>query len=422
MAPVHNPQAAASRQCGILTPTSSEIASLLNSSSAYRPVKICSGGTTSRCAADAHWTVDLSPKLRRLVVDQPANRVRFESGWTMGELQGELAQRGCMVTTGLSGLPGVGFVLTGGMGPLSRSLGLAIDHVQALSGIWGNGQPFALKRAELNETSPSNVIQQWTALLGAAPFLGVVQEIELQTVPLQPLHVVQGCVEPNHLAEMIITAEQFPRGLSLQWCWGEAIEVMVVARCDDSSAIETLSELRNAFPLNHQRAITATGLHELPAIGSLAFPSSAELKVHQEVIGLLGPVWGPATHTLVQALDSAMANRPHPRCSVSNQQLGGAVADCNSQATAFRHRDSEWKPWITASWPPNDHNARQAALHWVERVWAELSPYCPGIHLAQLHDHLPWHGRELEAAFGAWLTPLRQLKQQLDPQAVLPPL
>ena len=50
---------------------------------------------------------------------------------------------------------------------------------------------------------------------------------------------------------------------------------------------------------------------------------------------------------------------------------------------------------ITASWPPDDHNARQAALNWLVRVWEELRPYCPGIHLAQLHDHLPWHGREL---------------------------
>lgn len=422
MAPVRNPQAAASRPCGLLTPSSSEIGSLLNSRSQYQPLKICSGGTTSRCAADAHWTVDLSPKLRQLVVDQQANRVRFGSGWTMGELQDQLAQQGCMVTTGLSGLPGVGFVLTGGMGPLSRSLGLAIDHVQAISGIWGNGQPFALTRAELNETSPSNFIQQWTALLGAAPFLGVVQEIELQTMPLLPLNVVQGGVKPHHLAELITKAEQFPRGLSLQWCWGETIEVMLVARCDDPSAIETLSELRTAVPLNDQQQTTAAGLHELPAFGSHAFPSSQDLEVHQEVIGLLGPAWGPATPALVQAMNSAMANRPHPRCNVSNQQLGGAVADRSSQATAFRHRNAEWKPWVTASWPPGDHIARQAALTWVESVWAELSPSCPGIHLAQLHDHLPWHQRELEGAFGPWLTPLRQLKQQLDPDAVLPPL
>ena len=422
MAPVRNPQAAAARPSGILTPSSSEVASLLNSSSQYQPLKICSGGTTSRCAAEAHWTVDLSPKLRQLVVDQQTRRVRFGSGWTMGELQGELAQRGCMVTTGLSGLPGVGFVLTGGMGPLSRSLGLAIDHVQSLSGIWGNGQPFALKRAELSEASTKHSNEQWTALRGAAPFLGVVQEIELRTLHLLPLTVVQGCVDPNRLAALITAAEHFPRGLSLQWCWGEAIEVMLVARCDDPKAVETLSDLTRTIPLNDQRQTTAAGLHQLPAFGSRAFPSTQDLVVHQEVIGLLGPGWGKATPALLQALNAAMANRPHPRCSLSNQQLGGAVADCSSQATAFRHREAEWKPWITASWPPDDHNARQAALNWLVRVWEELRPYCPGIHLAQLHDHLPWHGRELEAAFGPWLTPLRQLKQQLDPEAVLPPL
>ena len=422
MAPVRNPLAAACRPCGRLTPSASEIQSLLNSRSQHRPLKICSGGTSSRCAADDHWTLDLNPRLRQIVIDQHANRVRFGSGLTMGELQGELAQRGCMVTTGLSGLPGAGFVLTGGMGPLSRSLGLAIDHVVALSGVWGNGQPFALQRAEQNETSLPTTAEQWRGLLGAAPFLGLVQEIELQTMPLQPLLVVHGCVGPNQLADLIPAAEQFPRGLTLQWCWGDAVDVMLVARSDDPAAMETLSSLEMELPLSGHRRATAAGLHQLPPFGSLAFPASHDAVVHQEVIGLLGPAWGQATPALIQSLRSAMAHRPHPRCSLACQQLGGAVAEQSSQATAFRHRDSEWKPWVTASWAPGDQKARQAALDWLEDVWAELSPACPGIHLAQLHDHLPWHGRELEGAFGPWLTPLRQLKQQLDPEGLLPPL
>jgi len=44
------------------------------------------------------------------------------------------------------------------------------------------------------------------------------------------------------------------------------------------------------------------------------------------------------------------------------------------------------------------------------------------VHLAQLHDHLPFHQRELEAAFGPWLLELRKLKQRLDPAGILPAL
>ena len=251
----------------------------------------------------------------------------------MGELQAELAQRGCMVTTGLSDCLGWDLCSLAWVPSAAASDWPLITSNRSLA--FGASDPFALKRDELCEASEKHSIQHWTGLLGAAPFLGVVQEIELRTLHLLPLTVVQGCVDPNRLAELITAAEHFPRGLSLQWCWGEAIEVMLVARCDDPKAVETLSDLTRTIPLNDQRQTTAAGLHQLPAFGSRAFPSTQDLVVHQEVIGLLGPAWGKATPALLQALNAAMANRPHPRCSLSNQQLGGAVADCSSQVTAF---------------------------------------------------------------------------------------
>ncbi|MGC6483821.1 MAG: FAD-binding protein [Synechococcus sp.] len=430
MAPVRNAQAAACQPRGLLTPSAEDMAALLGNPLASTPLKVCSGGTTSRCAAANHWTWDLAPKLRQFSLNQQTQRVRFGSGWTMGALQNALADQGCMVSSGLSGLPGAGYVLTGGMGPLSRSLGLAIDHVQGLSGVWGNGRPFALQRDHQTGNADGAATEAWTALLGAAMFLGIVQGIDLQTVPLVPLKVVQGCVAPQRLAELITRAETFPRGLSLQWCWGDAIEVMLVARVDDLSALALVSTLTATVPFMHQRSTAADGLHQLPVFGALANPSSQETPrqpavepdVHHEVIGLLGASWGSTTPALITALAATMQQRPHPRCSLACQQLGGAVGDQPTAASAFRHRNAEWKPWITASWPAGDGHARQAALDWLETVWNELSTTCPGIHLAQLHDHLPWHGRELERAFGPWLPSLRQLKAQLDPQTLLPPL
>ena len=51
-----------------------------------------------------------------------------------------------------------------------------------------------------------------------------------------------------------------------------------------------------------------------------------------------------------------------------------------------------------------------------------LHPVCPGVHLAQLHDHLPFHQHELDLAFGVWLPELRELKRRKDPGGMLPPL
>ena len=58
----------------------------------------------------------------------------------------------------------------------------------------------------------------------------------------------------------------------------------------------------------------------------------------------------------------------------------------------------------------------------MHQVSKDFSTTCPGVHLAQLHDHLPSHQSELVDAFGEWLPELRQLKSELDPQGRLPPL
>ena len=39
-----------------------------------------------------------------------------------------------------------------------------------------------------------------------------------------------------------------------------------------------------------------------------------------------------------------------------------------------------------------------------------------------MHPHLPWHQRELKAAFGEWLPGLQELKARHDPNGILPSL
>ena len=143
---------------------------------------------------------------------------------------------------------------------------------------------------------------------------------------------------------------------------------------------------------------------------------------HTEVVGLLGPaaaeLWGPLMPDLFRLLQ----HRPHPICSLACQQLGAATQQVAVEASSFVHRNAEWKPWITAAWTPGDAPGQRRSLAWLEEVWQVLQPVCPGVHLAQFHDHLPFHHKELEAAFGLWLLELRKLKQRLDPAGTLPSL
>ena len=176
-----NAQAADARRSGLLSPRPEELVPFVQNWSGPRPLRLCGGGTTSRAAVAHNWTLDLQTHFKRLDWQPEDQSVWIGAGCRMGEVLEALLPCGRTVAAGLSGLPGLGYVLTGGMGPLSRQVGLAVDQVLEIHGVWGDGSPFALSRA-----ADAGSLE-WRSLCGAAPFLGVVSELRISTQPLVPL-------------------------------------------------------------------------------------------------------------------------------------------------------------------------------------------------------------------------------------------
>ena len=58
----------------------------------------------------------------------------------------------------------------------------------------------------------------------------------------------------------------------------------------------------------------------------------------------------------------------------------------------------------------DDKLKRKRSLEWMKECWNNLEFICPGIHLAQIHPHLPWHQKELSLAFKDWLPKLKEIK------------
>ena len=394
-----NPQAQDAGSLGVLCPSQTELPDLLQGWSGPRPLRVCSGGTSSMAAALNQCTLDLRPQLNRIAWQSSDHSVWVGGGCRMGDVLQALLPHGQSIATGLSGLPGLGYVLTGGMGPRSRSLGLAIDHLLEIRGVWGHGEEFSLQRHHDGDTP------EWRALCGAAPFLAVVTEVRLLTHPLIPLWVQQCHGPSDALPVWIKEAEASDPSISLQWHWGDADRVDILRVYDQDPGLPGLECI--------------DGLHQLPA---LVLPRPGADRVHSEVVGLLGPARAADWNDCLPLLRDCMRRRPHPSCSLSGQQLGGATSLVPSDLSSFHHRDAVWKPWITAGWVAGDLAMRQRSLQWLEELWHVLQPLCPGVHLAQLHDHLPFHQRELEQAFGGWLPGLKRLKQKYDPAGNLPTL
>ena len=343
-----NAQAADARRSGLLSPRPAELAALVQNWSGPRPLRLCGGGTTSRAAVADHWTLDLQTHFQRLEWQPTDQSVWIGAGCRMGEVLEALLPHGRTVAAGLSGLPGLGYVLTGGMGPLSRQVGLAVDQVLEIKGVWGDGMPFALSRA-----ADAGSLEWW-GLCGAAPFLGIVSELRITTQPLQPLWVQQRSVPPDQLPQLMHAAEAADSSASLQWHWesGDALQVLQIS----------------AAPWTGAERIE--GLHQLPPLrGSAPMPP----RCHTEVVGLLGSAAAEAWRHVLPELSRLLQHRPHPGCSLACQQLGAATQRVPVEATSFVHRNAEWKPWITAAWTPGDTPGQKRSLAWLEEIWRFLS-------------------------------------------------
>ena len=112
---------------------------------------ICSGGTTSGCAKDNYITVDLRKNYNQIKFDKKTGIINIGGGVLMDDLLKNLDEFNRTFPIGLSNLPGIGYILTGGISPLSRRYGLAIDNVISVKGFFGNGEYFSLNEEKIIE-------------------------------------------------------------------------------------------------------------------------------------------------------------------------------------------------------------------------------------------------------------------------------
>ena len=416
---VPNPLAQSSSIRGVVEEINSEILRYFQKKDNH--LLVCGGGTSSRCASDGAWTLDMRRNYQNINIDQSCSEAEIESGVSMAKLLEELNKSNLSFPIGLSKGTGIGYILTGGISPLSRKTGLAIDQVIEIEGFWGRGDKFKIKKP--TKKTLINTQLKWKALCGAAVFLAIVTKIRVKSLPSLPLEIITLTVDHSKLILLIKDAEKWPVEASLQWYWGEEIYVYIVVQLGCNASRIKTDYLQSLLDLNEE--IESTICNSI--VDAPVFPKPFKKEKQQkpycsEIIGLLGRDWGENTEEIIYKIRKILKERPHKNCCIAAQQLGGNCSISEKTATSFVHRDSTWKPWITASWEQGDNEGKAKSLKWLEDSWKTLEVHSPGIHLAQIHEHLPWHAKELEKAFGGWLKDLKLLKQELDPNCVLPSL
>ena len=380
---------------------------------------VCSGGTTSSCAKNGFKTLDLRKNYSKIHLDRESNLVTIGGGVIMGDLINHLEKHNRSFPIGLSKLPGAGYILTGGVSPLSRAYGLAIDNIESIKGFLGNGNFISLKKNHISQEK--QLI--WEAIKGAAPFFSIITEIGLKTIQSNPIKIIEGFVNLNELSEIIKISEEFPENISLQWIYAQKIYIYIFVELKNNLEDKTTEEylmLLEKFP-----ALEKNFYNNFNEINF--FPKELDLyelnaNNHSEVISLLGEDLENNNPIFIKCLKEIMDNKPNNSCYIASQQLGCKTKKLSHGSSFFVHRKSTWKPWIYASWKKNDLQEKRVVMDWMYKSWTNLKRFYPNIHLAQLHNHLNSHKEELTLAFGNRIDELKTLKNIFDPQSILPPL
>ncbi len=204
------PDAARRRPACVVQPASAEDVSAVMriAQAAGCPVTVRGGGLSSNCVADDAIMVDLSVHLDWARPDGDA--VVVGGGATMGTVLDALAGEGRTVPIGIVRLAGLGLATRGGVGFLTRSLGLTLDHLVSAEIVLPSGE---VRR--LPGDSTGDDADLWWAVRGCAPSFGVVTSATFRTHAAAPRFVDRMVVAPDALAAYFDVATSLPRHTSM---------------------------------------------------------------------------------------------------------------------------------------------------------------------------------------------------------------
>ncbi len=401
------------------------------------PVTARGGGLSPLCAANRAVMVDLSAHLGggTLVGDD----ARMGGGATMGSLLNLLAPRSRLVPVGVALTPGMGLALRGGVGHLTRSAGLTLDHVREVEIVVPSGEVLTL-----SEESRGDEADLWWAVRGAGPHFGIVTSVTFRSRPAPPgLYAIRLILSLDALPAYLELATELPRDVSASSALGPpaggpgapVLFVYVVCACvsgDGPSRVQELtSRLTRAggtaplFESDGTYPYWDMPPYDVPALGSEAAgaaaaprwgeppdtPRTASRLYKYERCPFLGPLDARAAAGLAEVIRAA----PAPSCRIDLQHCGGALGDVAPTATAFWNRGFEWNCPVIGAWV-GPEGEREACTDWAKRALQVLAPYTVGAYSVEIVPGLPETANEVERAYGGNLPRLRELKRKWDPE------
>ncbi|NYT38362.1 FAD-binding oxidoreductase [Allopusillimonas soli] len=365
---------------------------------------------------DGGVMIDLSP-MKNVQTDPPRRRAYVEPGATLADLDGATQRDGLATPLGINSTTGVsGLTLGGGIGWLTRRLGMTVDNLLSADAVMADGR-------KLHASQDENPELFW-ALRGGGGNFGVVTRFEFN------LHRVG----PEILAGLIVfPIEQAKRVLQQyrEFVAGAPEDLCVWALLRQAPPLPFLPEAIHGKPILALALAytgdTAKGEGVIEPIFGFGDPVGRHVGVQpyaqwqQAFDPLLASgarnYW--KTHNFTKLNDEALdimtdaaAALPSPQCELFIGHIAGAANRVPANATAYVQRDAEFVMNVHARW--EDAGQDEACIGWARDLFKKVGPHASGG--AYVNFMTAEEGDRVKDAYGSNYARLVRAKQLYDPE------
>ncbi len=325
---------------------------------------------------DGGVVIDLAP-MKGIRVDPAARTVRAEGGCTWADFNhatnafGLATTGGIVSTTGISGL-----TLGGGIGYLTRGLGLALDNLISADVVTADGQ-FLVASEKENE-------DLFWGLRGGGGNFGVVTSLEYRLHPIKDIMAGIFVFPQDRAREMFQFYREYvktaPEEMGLYPAYLVAPPLPFLPEEEHGKTFCAIVACW-AGPLDKGEEAMAPIQAVGPRIGEMVapMPYPAINTLFDELLpaGLQqywkGSFASELTDGAIEAHLEFGPEIPTMNCAMHIYPINGACHRVSADATAFAYRDATFATVIAGAWPDAGDNEKN--VKWVRDYYKALEPH-----------------------------------------------
>lgn len=361
-------------------------------------------------ALDNGVVIDVS-NMKQTHIDTQAGVAIVQTGADQGEIVDALGQAGYAMPSGGEPRVGIaGVTLGGGIGLLSRSMGLACDHLLSAEMVVPSGKQDA-EVIRVDEQNNADLL--WASRGGGGNNFGIATSFTFKIQPMFTVAMYEARWDWQYVSELFQVWQNVAPFADERFGSIFNPYSQVGGRVESSGLfIGSENELRDLLQPLFRIGKPNITIKTLPYLDAFHYFSRIPEAPENDKIS---SAWAyrPFPSEAIQSVSRFLAEATDPGANVWCLNWGGAVGRIPPDATAFFHRKAQFYLEWESTWKLASEEERN--LEWVERFREALQPYVIGSYVnVPDRNIVDWP----DAYYGSNVARLRMVKSKYDPQNV----